>query len=372
MTSNYAPGVRFEESVYVPNTVEEESPYIPLFIIAGTDVLPCDNVLTLFEDYNAFTQIRNNGFAKAAAIIKRALAESGQNKFYLYSNKTDTKESYKNIFIDSANKEEIKKAFYLETVASSNNNSLNNKIKGIQEGLEDNYNKGVFRTCTIVPLGTVSKAVETKEEGAVNEAVVITALTNALDGVESSRIQITVPDTAYNGQLVGKLLETPYNREAGYTAMNIKKAFDYDFSAGQVDTLRGMGVLFAQEEFTGNESQYRIHLGVNTNYKGQKADGLIKSREIADELLRQVKFACLQYIKNEDITTSKVMIQTDCDTIVQRFINNNDVEEMVELEGEIIKTKLNVQVVDRYSAVITGTILPVGEVLQITVNTTIM
>lgn len=372
MTSQYAPGVRFEETVYVPNTVREETPYIPLFIIQGTDVLPCDNTLTLFEDYNAFTTIRNNGFAKAAKIIKRALADSGQNKFYLFSLKTDTKVAFTNIFKDSANKEEIKKVFFLETVASNQNNSLNNKIQGILEGLNDNYNKGVFRTCTIVPLGTVTKAITDKEEGDINEEVVIETLETALTDVQSGRIQISVPDDKYNGQLVGKLISTAYNREAGYTSVSVTGGFTYNFSADQVDTLRNMGVLFVQEEFAGESTQYRIHLGVNTAYAGNMADGLIKSREIADELLRQVKFTCLNYIKNEDISTSKVMLQTDVDTIVQDFIDRKDVEEMIEDEGEIIRTELTVAIIDRYSALITGTILPVGEILQINVNTTIM
>lgn len=372
MTSQYAPGVRFEESVYVPNKVETESPYVPLFIIQGTDVLPCDNVLTFFEDYNAYTSIRNNKFPTASKIIKRALADSGQNKFYLFSVKTDTKVAFTNIFKDSANKEEIKKAYFIETISSTQQNSLNNKIKGIVEGLDDNYANGVFRTCTIIPYGDVNKAITDAQEGAVPEEVLITTLTTALADVESGRIQITVPDTAYNGQLVGKLLATDYNRECGYTPINVTTAFDYNFSSAQVNTLRNMGVLFVQEEFTGESTQYRIHLGVNRAYSQNKADGLIKSREIADELLRQVKFACLNYIKNEDVTKSRGILQTDVDTIVDEFIENKDVEELIEDEGEIIRTELSVSIVNRESALITGTILPVGELLQITVNTTIM
>ena len=293
----------------------------------------------------------------------------GDIHFIAYARFTEKEQS---VILINNNREEITKVFYLETIASSQANSLNNRIKGLLEGLEDNYSKGVFRTCTIVPLGTVTKAVTEKQENQTNEEAVIAALTTALTDVQSGRIRISVPDDKYNGQLVGKLIATPYNRECGYTSLNVSGAFTYNFSAAQVDTLRNMGVLFVQEEFAGESTQYRIHLGVNTAYAGNKADGLIKSRDIADELLREVKFTCLNYIKNEDVNTSRIMLQTDVDTIVQEFIDNRDVEEMIEDEGEIIRTELTVSIVDRYSALITGTILPVGEILQITVNTTIM
>lgn len=365
--------------VYFSETVGSSSPsiiarsYHPCFIVqTSTAIASIDDTLTMFTSIQAFkTVAENKGLAKTIEFIEAIMNDYQSETFYVFSVKTDTAAAFTAMIKGTANKEDIKEFVLVEETASANSNTLNSKIAAIVTGLNDNYEKGVFRTCDVIPYGTVKAAVDGMAEGARAEAVAITAMTGALTGISSGRISLMCPDSAYVGLMTGRVLSTEYNREAGYTVLNITDPLDFDFTYDEMLTLQNAGICFVKQELVQGTPQYRIHAGLTAGFASDTADGFIKARKTCDEVLRQVKEACNMYYKNEDVDVSKTELQTECNTIVDEFITEGDIKKTLKIGTTTYTSALTVTVEGRLGIGITGTLIPSGSSMVINVNTTI-
>lgn len=372
MTYSKLPGVYFTETVDA-GQVDSSVEYAPLFVVqTSTTIAQIDDQITYFDGISGFETIATNkGLTKTIASMKTILNEYQSDKFYVYNIHTDTSASITSIIKDSANIDDIIDIIVIEETKSGNTNTINAKIKAIQSALADNYENGTFRTAIILPYGTVADAVANKESGVTTASAVTTALTTALNGVTDGRIICVVPDETSMSVVAGHIIATPFYRESGYDPISIDGTLNYEFTLSEMLTLQNMGVCFIREESRAGVKQYRINLGVTTSFANSSADGLIKSRKIVDEILREVKFECNNIVKSEDVETSAVFIQTECDNIISDFIDNNYLLKELKVGGVTYKSQLKATVGDRFTINVNGTLIPTGSLIAINVNTTI-
>ena len=372
MTYSKLPGVYFSEEV-LSTVVDSSTEYAPLFLVqTSTSIAQIDDKITYFESIDAFKTIaENKGLAKSIVAIEQILNEYQSQRFYVCNIHTDTSASITAVLNDSADKKDIQDIIYIEETKSGQSNSLNAKIKAIESSVVNNSQNGSFRTAIILPYGTVADAVANKGDNDLTSTVVISTLSSAFTGVKSGRIIGVVPDETSMGVVAGHIIATEYYRESGFDPIGIEGVLNYTFTYSEMLTLQNMGICFVREEIRNGVKVYRINLGVTISFADSGADGLIKARKTVDALLRRVEEDCENIIKSEDVETSRVFIQTECDSIVQEFIDNRYIAKEVTIDGTKYTSKLTVAAVDRFTIQITGTLIPTGTLIAINVNTTI-
>ena len=363
MTYSKLPGVYFTETI---NSVSLTSTKTPLFIVqTSTAIADIDNKLIKFGNYALFEEVATGkGLTNTLAFIEEALNEAGMinNAFYVYSVKTDTAAAFSNILVESSNYSDIKDVVYFEETKSANANTINSKLGALKTGANTCYQNGVNRVCYCVPYGTVTDDVE--DASGTDEEACITSLTTAVNGITSGRVAVIVPD--YAGAVIGRVLAADYNEEIGYdnilTAIS-NPAFQFNYS--QMLTLQNMGIMFIRGERLRGNWVYRVNLGVSTAFSGNGADGLLLSRRVCDEVLEQVKYACDLFVKSRnDVEGGLVALQTDVDTILDRFISAREIDEE---DSELYVDEGS----DVYTFNVSGTIKPIKSTIAINVNTTL-
>lgn len=363
MTYNKLPGVYFTETV---STISTQTAKVPLFIVEGsTAIADVDNQLVTFANFDAFrATFSADAFSTTVDIVEEALAESGltNNKFYVYKNTTGTGASFTNILVDSSNNEEIEDVIYIEGIKGTGANTFNAKLGGLKAGANTCYENGVNRVIYAVPVATVAADVAAKGENVTDEAAAITSLETAVNGINSGRISVIVPD--YAGAVIGRVLAAAYNQEIGYTPISTAiSAPSFNFTYSQMVNLQNMGVMFVRGERLRGSVVYRVNLGVSTSFSSDAADGLLLSRRVADEVLREVKTVCDSFVKApNDIDDGLQGLQADIDDVVDRFITAREVfEDETQLTVEEGNTA--------YDFIVSGTIKPIKSTIAINVNT---
>lgn len=348
------PGVYFTETV---STISTPSNKAPLFIVENSKALATvDNQLISYNNLEAFKAVfTDTAYADIVEFIEAALTEAGtqNSKFYVYKNTTGTAASFTSILVDSSNVEEIEDVFYLEGVEGSGSNTFAAKVGGLKSGANTCYTNGVNRICYAIP--AITAAGETP-------AAVITAMQSIVSGVDSGRIAFIIPD--YAGAIAGRVIAANYNEEIGYAPFNTDVSTpEYNFSYSEMVQLQDMGVMFARGERLRGATVYRVNLGVSSAFISDAADGLLISRRIADELLREVKVACDAFVKApNDIEEGLQGLQVDIDNVIDRFITAREVfedgTELIVEEGNTV-----------YDFQVNGTIKPIKSTIAINVNT---
>lgn len=372
MTYSKLPGVYFSETV-ATDSVDQTVDYAPLFIVKSTSsIAQIDDQVTYFEGINAFSTIaRNKGLNKTIDAMRVILNQYQASNFYVYNVATDTSASMVSILEDCANKEDIIDIIFIEETKSAQANDVNTKIKAIQTALADNFTNGAFRTAIVIPYGTVHDAVTNKESGVTTSSAVITSLSSVLTGVSDGRIFCVVPDEVTMGVISGHIIATPFYHEVGFESLNIIGTPEYEFTLSEMLTLQNMGVCFLRKESRAGVDTYRINLGVTTSFADSAADGLIKSRKICDEVLRQIKTECENIIKSDDVETEKAFIQKECDNTLEEFIQQKYLLKETTKDGIKYKTKLTANVEDRNTINISGSLIPAGSLIAVNVSTVI-
>lgn len=372
MTYSKLPGVYFSETVE-SGQVDSTKEYAPLFITKSSSSIPqLDDQIVYFEGLSSFVSIATQkGLGKTMNAMKVILNTYGSEKFYVYNIATDTSASMVSILEESAMKEDIIDVIFIEDSKSANANSINSKTKAIQTALHDNFENGTFRTAIIVPFGTVHDAVTNKGENATVSGTVISSLASCFDGVTDGRIFGVVPDDTLMASTVAQIIKTPFYAECGYETIEITGVPEYEFTMSEMITLQNMGLCFLRKQTRNGVDNYRINLGVTTSFANSDADGLIKSRRICDEALRQIKAECDNVVKSEDVETSDAIIQTAINTILSDFIEQKYMLSSITVDGVKYSTKLTATVGDRFTINVNGYLIPTGSLIAINVNTTI-
>lgn len=363
MVYSKLPGVYFTETVGTITNYGAEK--VPLFILqTSSAIASLDGKVTRFTNLTAFNQaVRGKGLDKSYKYVEQAILEYGNTEFYVYSIKTDTKTAFIDAIKSTANLTEVSDVVYIEETASQGTNTLANKISALQDGLADNAANGVFREGYVIPYGTITDAIE-DAENVLPSVTVVTQLTSLLSGDGDGRVCVVVPDTLA-GTVVGHIFASNYDEEAGYTALeNVDLTGLFDFDYTQMVTLQNLGVIFVRQEKIRGVEQYRINLAVTTSFKDDSADGLLVSRRTADELLRQVGYACQAFVKAQESESSVAALNAEINNVVADFV----------AEGSIIKadTVLTASDAGNYTFNVTGTIRPVKSVIAIEVDTTLV
>lgn len=362
MTYNKLPGVYFKETVGTISNYGEEK--VPLFIVqTSTAIAALDGKITRFTNLTTFNQaVTGKGLNKTYKYIEQAILEYGNTEFYIYSIKTDTKTAFIDAIKSTAHLTEVTDVVYIEETASGQTNTLANKISALELGLADNAENGVFREGYIIPYGTISTAV-TEAENTLPAATVVAQLTSLLAGDGNGRVCVIVPDTLA-GTVAGHILATRYDQEPGFTQLeNVDLSGVYDFDYTQMVTLQNLGVIFVRKEKIRGIEQYRINLGVTTSFKTDAADGLLVSRRTADEMLRQISWACQAFVKAKESASNLAALNCEISNIIEDFVE----EESVIKAGTILTATDE----GNYTFNVTGTILPIKSVIAIEVDTAI-
>lgn len=366
MVLSKLPGIYFSETVEATNT---ENIIRPLYLVQTKNVIDSlDNKITLFNSIDDFkTAVEGKGLTYTTDFIEKAINETNNTitSFYVYSIKTDTITGFTNALINTTNYANIKNVFYIEEETSSSSNTLTNKITAMQTGVQNNATNGVNRIVYTVPYATLNDAVS-NEKDATKEETALTTMTEVTKGFNNGRTCIIFPDTQA-GIIAGKIIRTPYNEDIGFSELNTGIiALDYAFNYTQMVTLMNAGVIFINQEVRRGGNIYRVNLGVTTSFSSEnnKADSLLLSRTIADEVLDQINERCEPFVKDTETENTINLIQAECDRIVEEYIETNDVLQ----EG----TELTVRDTTKpYTIEITGYIKPVGCIAVIEVNTTL-
>ena len=364
MTYNDLPGVRFTETVSTEDKGYEQTKY-PLFIIqTSTAIAALDNKVTQFSSFKTFKQIVNGkNLDKTVIAMNKILSEAENNQFYVYSVKIDLEDGFRNFLNDITHLDDIQDVIYFEEATASQTNPINTKIKAILSALENNATKGTFRRAIIIPYATVHNAVLNKEENVRTEDAVMSSLTTAISGVASGRIIVVLPDIGYCNQASGKIVATPFNEDPGYTAVNVDAdQLEYNFTYEEMITLQNLGIVFVKEEKVQGVKQFRINLGVTTSFREDKADGLIKQRATADELLRRCKYEADYYVKIPEADNLKTFLQNDVNDVIKEMVDDFYISN---------KTKLTVNTNEEHFLELSGDIYPYGSIYAVKVNTTI-
>jgi len=360
MTLTKLPGVYFTETV--DNfTVDVE--YIPLFIVqTSTAIADLDEQLVYFDNFESFRLLATNkGLPVTLEVMEQVFSTSQYTPFYVYSVKQDTSTAFTNLLVDCGSHREIKKVVYIEETKSSNNNTILQKIGAIATALdENNYNVGAFRRALIVPYGTITDAVTTAEN--VAPATTVHNWFTTQTFAKSGRITLIVPDVAYAGTLIGIDLSKEFDEEIGYEPITASIGeLTYKFNDTQLKDLTNAGVLCIREERYGGALQYRIVAGVTTNFALNKADGLIVSRDIADEVLAEVRDSAEQSVKEIEASNVTAVLQSAVNGIIKSYTNDGLIKSNSLLSVAADGDTINIQ----------GQIAPVGTIFVIEVNTRI-
>lgn len=357
------PGVYFTEATGSVIS-ENDGGFIPLFVVqTGTAIATIDEQITFYESIDAFaTVVEGKGLDKTVKYIREALNEASMGQFYVYSIKTDTAEGFTNAIKNCASRTEIRDVVYIEETKSTTATTCAAKVSAIKTALDDNFGKGTSRNALIVPYGTVDDAVKNAENTDARTTV-ITTLTSVFNGVSSGRITGLVPDDVFIGAGIGKFIGRAYNEEIGQFPITTSiDALTYNFDDAQLLQLVNIGCLVASSQRRGNDTQYKIEVGVTTAVKEDGADQLLISRSIADQMLRDVKAECDSFIKQKLTSNTVTFLQTEIDNIIENYVNNNDVEQ----EGTTLTVSRSTI---PYTINIVGTIQVVGSLLVINVDT---
>ena len=363
MTYSKLPGVYFSETVGAVSITGET---IPLFIVqTSTAIAAIDDQYIKFNNITAFkTTVADKGLTNTVDIIEEALTEAGMtnNAFYVYSIKTDTAAAFTAALVESSNLNEVEDVIYIEETKSGSGNTINSKLGALKTGANTCAENGVNRVCYVVPYGTVDDAIDNKSSG-TDEAVCISTLTTAVNGINSGRVAVIVPD--YAGAVLGRVLAADYNEEIGYDEITTAITPALNFSYSEMITLQNLGIMFIRGEKLRGSYTYRVNLGVSTAFSGNGADGLLISRRICDEVLRQVKYVCDDFVKApQDFDAGLAVLQTDIDNIIDDFGERSEIfideSELTVNEGS-----------DVYTLTVNGKIKPVKSTIAIDVNTTL-
>lgn len=359
MTYNKLPGVYFTETSTTNVTSDQE--YTPLFLIQTTTAIATiDEQLTEYTSFDDLATVcEGKGLTNTLDYIEDAILEGNINKFYVYSIKTDTAAGFTNAITGTAHVDDITSIIYVEETVSANN-ALSAKITAIKNAVEDNAENGAFRVAYIVPYATVEDA---EEDNVAPEATCVSTLTTLLSGTGNGRICVTVPDTSA-GTIIGKCISTPYDEEAGYTALEtIQTSGLYNFTTDQMKTLQNLGVMFPRRETVQGVTQYRINLAVTTSFKESSGDGLLVSRTTADAVLREIGFKAQAFVKAKELETNAKQLEAETSNTIDSFV----AEESIKRDG----TSLVVADAGNNLFTISGQIQTVQSVIAIEVNTTI-
>lgn len=363
MTATRLSGITFTEDTSTIPQGNEDIIDAPLFIIQTTTAIAAlDGQFKTYRSWTAYNNIAGSvsGLAKTNSIIKQVLDETGLQKFYVYSIKTDTQQAFTDCVKASSYLDDCETIIYIENAKSAQANTIADKINGIKAGIRDNYANGVFRQAYIVPYGTYNDAIT--EEGVVPSTAAVTCLTGITNGIEDGLVCVVAPDSMC-GSLLGATFNTPFDGEIGqYTIKNVDTTGFIKYNATQMLALQNGGILFIKRETYRRVSSYKPNVGVTLSYQGSKTDGKLIRRRIVNEVLRRIKDECREYILDKDIESVRSSLHSTLGAVISEFVKND----CVIRDG----TSLSVAMVDDTFQV-SGTIQPIDSVYAIDVAITI-
>ena len=197
------------------------------------------------------------------------------------------------------------------------------------------------------------------------------ALTDATNGIQKSRIGVIEWDNFRVGKSLARICLTPYNTEVGFLPYRSVEPEEFPERTGAEKlALQRAGIIFNHDEIVNDDINPRMNRCIATSYAAvnRPADARFHARFIADEVLRQIYAEAYPFIKANDTATNLVKLQVKVDTVVDRFIRN---EECVAWNKDTEKgTKLTVQPSneDPYDMEIVGPIQPVNAIDTILVR----
>lgn len=359
MPNDELPGIYFGETVTtLTGQIAEED--MVCFVVQSTESIPSiDNKCTLFADYESFESVATDkGLPKTLAFIDAVLTRSGKTSFYVYGVRTDTIAGYSAAITSSTHIKELRHFVYFEETKTDL--SVATKMTALRDGCNNCYRYGAFRTVTVIPDATIADAVTNANANTPKEQTVVSTFTTLLNGVSSGRLNVAVPDGA--STIVGHILGIDFYEEpsvAELGAVELEYAFDY----GQMKSLMNLGVLFIRQKRIGGVTVNKINFGVNTGYNSSSADGTIKARRIADELLHNIDYALDEYIGQDDHANNIVLAQTSVDSEVSEFASAGYVDQA--------GTLLTVADTGTMKMGVDGTITTTKPLREIDVNTVI-
>ena len=357
-------GVYFSETVSTIDSdiaVDEEEEVC--FIVQTSTAIPTlDNQLKYYTNIGSFkTATNNKGLTKTVAFMERTLALAGKTTFYVYSVKTDTQAGFQEAVTCSTDIKEIRKIIYYEETASSNNNTIADKMAALTTACHTTYTYGGFRIAYVIPAATIEAAVAGAENVSPS-ATVVSTFTSLLTGEGDGRLAIMVPDASAN--VMSTIISTPFDEDPGKYFLNgTVGELTYQFTREQMKTLLNLGVIFIRPRRRGGVINYKLEGGITTAFKSDKADGTLSARQTADELLHQCDLSLEEIINDKEITGNVNDAQTVCDDVIAEFVKN----EYVTQAG----TQLKAVDAGDMKFTISGKIQTIKPLRTIEVNTTI-
>jgi len=352
------PGITYNETVATitePIEVEE----VLCFIVQTSETLPGDGQLTLYESFDAFSAVATNkGLPKTLELINNILASTGATEFYVYSVKTDTASGFTTAVTSNTHYKEIRRVIYFEETASSEANPIRVKMNALASACHTTSHNGSFRKAIVIPYGTVEDAVNDEDAQGLPQDIALTTITG-INPDSDGRLYVFMPDNYI--AMINHLLETPEGVEPGFEYVDGVDTPKYVWTYDQMDTLRNAGINFLEPERANGVTSYRIHLGVTTGAKTDKADRLIASREIADALLRDIDTELSVYIKGPKNDEREAMAQETVDNVIQSYVSRL----YVDAEGTTLVLTDNGDM----TYALNGTITPTRTLVAIEVNT---
>ena len=356
-------GVYFDETVdTIVSDVEPLDEKIQFIIQTSSAIASLDHQLVYTSIADFQTAVSGKNLTKTTEFIEYIASQTGHTSFFVYSVKTDTAAGWKEAVMSSELHKEIKKVFYFEENASSNNNTFKQKMSAIISGCDDCFKSGAFRRAYGIPYATVTAAVAA-DSNTAPAATVTTTMTAQVNGLASGKLSVLVPE--FYLEQAAKIVSSEYYEEIGKgtIATSETDSRTYPLDKTQILTLRNAGIVVPRPFYRNGRYEYEIELGVTTSWDDDKADGLIVARTIADELLREVDINASTMIKDAEHEGNVEFIQTCVDDVIADFVKNK----YVNSNG----TKLTVVDNGDLTFNISGKITPTRTLVAINVNTTL-
>lgn len=344
---------------------EYDGNFVPLFIVeTATAVATIDNQITAYDSIAAFaTVVRNKGLTNTVNFIEQALGEAGIGRFYVYSIKRSGNVTLTSVIEDCASRTEIRDIVYIEEEKSIAP-TIAQKVSEISTALDDNFENGTLRNGLVVPYGTIEYLATQSGDGTTEDKVVA-GMATCIGTNDSGRVTSVVPDVKCAGADIGKFIGREYNDEIGANRINTSiDALTYNFNDTQILALVNDGCLVTTSKYVRGDIEYRVEVGVTHAINQDKSDQLLISRSIADQVLRDVKEECDQYIRTKMTANTVKLLQGDVDSIISEYVASEDV---IQAGTKLTVSQSNVP----YTLNINGTVQVAGSLLIINVDTTL-
>jgi hypothetical protein len=207
----------------------------------------------------------------------------------------------------------------------------------------------------------------TELEAIDDELISLTENTDS--GIQKSRIGLC--ESLKFGKSVARVCLAPYQNEpAFFDYRSVKPGEFLERSRAEKLALQNAGIIFNSDVYVNGDVHPQMNLCTATSFASvnRPADALFHARFIADEVLKQINAVCFPFVKDNDVATNLVRLQTQIDTVIDSFIKREEVIAWNKTTGTGTHLTVRESDKDPYDFELIGTIQPINSITAINVH----